>query len=139
MKFAVHAFAFDAVRDSSDDEVLEFRYGAGQKVSTSSDVNIRQFGRSPQRASVSGDMPVGDTLYVKWRVKADGQVSEDTVNLKPLLPPLMDDKEIYFVVRGAALSVFLTDLKRRRSVTEPIVGPFKTQLYLTRQIYPAIP
>jgi hypothetical protein len=136
MKYANHAFAFDAIADSPNEEVLAYRYGAGKGVGMSSDTGIRQFGTSPQVTGVNGGIPIGDTLYVKWRSRATKQAFEDTVDLRPLLPKDMESKEVYFVVRGAQLSVYLTDLKQRRPDSSPIVGPFRTQMYLTRQIYP---
>jgi hypothetical protein len=136
MKFANHAFAFNARDDSPNEEILAYRYGAGKGVGMSSDTGIRQFGESPQVEGVSGGYPVGDTLYVKWRSRVTNEVFEDTVDLRPLLPNEMEDKRVYFVVRDAKLTVYLTDLNQRRPADSPIVGQFRTQMYLTRQIYP---
>jgi hypothetical protein len=136
MKFANHAFAFSAINDSPNEEVLAYRYGSGKAVGTSSDSSIRQFGRVADADSSHGGMPVGDTLYVKWRSRTTNEVFEDTVDLRSLLPIEMEEQEVYFVVRGKQLIVYLTDLNQRRPASSPIVGQFKTQMYLTRQIYP---
>lgn len=131
-----HAFAFDARIDSPDIEILNYRYGSTGSVGTNGDTSIRQFGRSAQAGSFSGPVPVGDTLYVKWRIRSTGQEFEDTVDLKSRLPRNMVRQEIYFLVKSGLLFVFLTDLTKPRYKEIPIVGPFKTQSYVTRQIYP---
>jgi hypothetical protein len=136
VKYANHTFAFDARNDSPNEEVLAYRYGAGKGVGLSSDTGIRQFGTSPQVTGISGGIPVGDTLYVKWRNRSTNEVYEETVDLRLLLPSDMYDVRIYFVVRGVSLIVYLTDLKQRRPDDSPIVGQFRTQMYITRQIYP---
>ena len=134
-----HAFGFDARVDSPGIEILNFRYGASGMPGTSGDVGIRQFGRSPQVTGINGPMPVGDALYVKWRIKATGQEFEDTVNLKSRLPANMARQEVYFVVQGTQLHVYLTDLTTPKPASMPIVGPFRVQSYVTRQIYPDVP
>jgi hypothetical protein len=136
MKFANHSFAFDARNDSKNEEILAYRYGAGKGVGMSSDTGIRQFGESPQWESVSGGYPVGDTLYVKWRSRVTNEVFEDTVDLRPLLPSEMEDKRIYFVIKGKQLTIYLEDENQRRPADSPIVGPKKYQPNLTRRIYP---
>lgn len=131
-----HAFGFDARVDSPGIEILNFRYGASGMPGTSGDVSIRQFGRSPQVTGINGPFPLGDTLYVKWRIKSTGKEFEETVDLKSRLPSNMKRHEVYFVVQGAQLYVYLTDLTTPKPAAMPIVGPFKVQSYVTRQIYP---
>lgn len=131
-----HAFGFDARVDSPGIEILNFRYGASGMPGTSGDVGIRQFGRSPQVTGINGPMPLGDTLYVKWRIKSTGQEFEETVDLRSRLPSNMKRHEVYFVVQGPQLFVYLTDLTTPKPAAMPIVGPFKVQSYVTRQIYP---
>ena len=135
-EMVIHSFSFDVVVDSPDSEVLAYRYGDGKTIMTSSDVAIRQFGKAHQATHINGAMPVGDSLYVKWRSKRTGEVFEDTVDLKSRLPKQMLDQRVYFVVQGKTLFVYLTDLNTFRPKHLPIVGPFKTQPYLTVQIYP---
>lgn len=52
-------------------------------------------------------MPRGDTLYVKWRIKASGAVHEDTVDLRKRMPSDITDHRIHFVVKGPQLYVYL--------------------------------
>jgi hypothetical protein len=134
-KLVNHAFGFDARIDSPDQEVLAFRYGDGKGVSRSSDNALRDFGRSPQVTGINGPMPLGEALYVKWRDKATGQTYEDTVDLRPLLPRDMTRQELYFVVAGPQLYVYLID-PVPRPADWPVVGPKKFQNEKIRQIYP---
>ncbi len=131
MKLVNHAFAFRADLDSPDIEIMAYSYGK-----RSSDLDIKDYGRSNQNNSIRGDMVVGDSLYVKWRIKATNEVFEDTVDLLSRLPKNMTDQRLYFVVQGKQLLVFLTDLNTLKPKESPIVGPFKTQSYLTKQLYP---
>jgi hypothetical protein len=59
------AFGFDA-GCSPGIEILNFRYGASGMPGRG-DVGVR---RSPQVTGINGPMPLGDTLTVKWRIKA---------------------------------------------------------------------
>ncbi|MDO9195263.1 hypothetical protein [Rhodoferax sp.] len=127
-----HAFGFDARVDSPDAVILDYRYGDYFKNSPM----FREQGLIPQSGNSNGPMPLGDTLYVKWRIKSTGQEFEDTVNLKSRLPSNMERQRVYFVVQGAQLYVYLTDLTKPKPEAMPIVGPFRVQSYVTRQIYP---
>lgn len=131
-----HAFGFDARNDSPNIEIQSYRYGTSGMTFTSSDESMRYYGKSNQSGNINGPQPLGDTLYVKWQDKTSGQVFEDTVNLKPLLPFSMYRKRIYFVVQGSQLHVYLTDLSTPKPKEMPIVGPFRVQSYVTQQIYP---
>lgn len=131
-----HAFGFDAVNESRGFEVLAYSYSRDGQAIVSSETAIRQFGKAHQGTGINGPMPVGDTLSVKWRSKADGQVYEDKVDLRPLLPRDMQFQRIHFAVDGPQLYVFLKDTTRYADPKDPIVGPFKLQIFVTRQIYP---
>lgn len=52
-------------------------------------------------------MPIGDYLYVKWRLKETGEVYEDTVDLRQRLPKDISEHRIYFDIQGAQLHVYL--------------------------------
>ena len=134
-----HAFGFDARVDSPNVLILNYRYGTSKMPFTSGDSDIKEFGKSAQAGSIDGGMPIGDTLYVKWQLKETGEVLEDTVDLKPLLPRSMHRKRIYFAAQGKQLHVFLTDLTTPKPSGTPIVGPFRVQPHLTVQIYPTPP
>ena len=68
-----HAFGFDARVDSKDSEVLAFKYGLGgtpqiQAPFWKDPTDARQF------TNINGVMPLGETLYVKWRTKSTNEV-----------------------------------------------------------------
>lgn len=69
-----HSFEFDARWDSPDVEILDYRYG------TSSHPGARGCPKSylhcdktPQQAGISGEMLLGDELYVRWQIKSTGK------------------------------------------------------------------
>lgn len=134
-KIVDHAFGFDSVQDSPSYEILAYRYGDGQTFKTSSDGAIQQFGHSPQVSNINGPMPLGDSLYVKWRNKSTEQVFEKTVNLKPLLPRDITNQRIHFVVAEGESFVYLIDPVPRPK-DWPVVGPSEFQYEKVRQIYP---
>lgn len=130
-----HAFGFSTGTDSPNYEVIAYRYGKGTFHTTSSDSAVRQFGKSPQGTGINGPMPLGDSLYVKWRNKITDQVFEKTVDLKPLLPRDMTRQRIHFVVAENELFIYLIDPVPRPK-DWPAVGPSKFQYEKIRQIHP---
>ncbi len=67
-------------------------------------------------------MLVGESLYVKWRNKNTGQIYEDTVDLKKLLPRNIENHRIYFIVKDKQLFVYLIT-PNKRLPTEELNGP----------------
>ncbi len=57
--------------------------------------------------NTSGMMPRGEYLYVKWRVKATGEVYEDKVDLTHRLPADMTNYGLHFAIFGSQLYVYL--------------------------------
>jgi len=106
-KVVDHAFTFDAIADSPEVEVLDYRYGDSKLEGAKNPDWVRAEGRSLQAAGTSGPMRVGDSLYVKWRLKSTGEIYQDTVDLRHRLPSDMKDQRIYFIIRGAQLYVYL--------------------------------
>jgi hypothetical protein len=78
---------------------------------------------------------VGDSLYVRWRIRATGEELQDTVDLRPRLPDDMAGHEIYFVVRERQLRVYLVSPQRRTAAAAD-AGPAKFRLRQLRLIYP---
>ena len=62
-----HAFGFNAVSDSPDIEILDYRYGDSKLPSAGNPENLRRAGRSIQATGIHGPMARGESLYVKWR------------------------------------------------------------------------
>ena len=103
-----HTFEFDARVDSQDVEIIDYRYG-DSNVPGVRGCPAQYFPceRSRQYAGTTGKMPLGDELYVKWRIKSTGKVYEDTVDLKNRLPDDITNNRIRFVIKGAQLYVYL--------------------------------
>ena len=106
-----HGFSFGGlgVRENVGIEIMNFQYGASKAEGTYVDDASLTAGRVRQGGIVMGGMPVGDFLYVKWRILATGEVLEDSVDLKSLLPSDMDHKIIHFVLNGRQLIVYLIE------------------------------
>ena len=139
-KVVDHAFSFDVHSDSPEVDLLDYRYGDSALPGTSNQPNLRDKGQAPLRISVNGPMRQGESLYVKWRVKATGEVYEDTVDLRHRLPADITDHRIYFLIKGQQLYVYLIPPKSKRRPTgaEPN-GPRKYQDLDVRTIYPDRP
>lgn len=154
-----HSFAFDAVRDSRDIEILQYRYGDDGGFNTRTTPEDLQSGKTRQAANTTGEMLVGKDLYVKWRIKSTGQVFEDTVDLTSRLPFSMARKRLRFIVEAEKLYVYVIERKDvldvmsadqaekiRRSHTTPREKAFDyvlrnrvTLIYPEKQVDPHIP
>jgi hypothetical protein len=84
-----HAFSFDGRKDGWHETVdlLAYSYGDQYHMVRNSLESPRSQvfpGRTalPSGTGVNGPMPVGEFLYVKWRIKATGEVFEDRVDLR---------------------------------------------------------
>ena len=130
-----HTFAFDALRDSPGTQVLDYRYGDSRLPGASNPDYIRREGRSLQRTGVTGPMRKGDSLYVKWRTLSDNKIYEETVDLRKRLPKDITDCELYFVIRGPQLYVYLV-LPQRRPPNVAPNGPRQYHDNYVLTIYP---
>ena len=83
-------------------------------------------------------MRVGGSLFVKWRIKSTGAVHEDTVDLRPRLPPDITDHRVHFIVRGSRLHVYLIS-PRHRPPDMPPIGPRAYRYLKATVIYPDQP
>jgi hypothetical protein len=133
---AFHFFAYGARIDRKGIEVLDYEYGE-VKHAPRIVGGISRGAR--QSISYNGVMPVGSFLYVQWRIRETGQVCEDRVELASRLPRSMKEKEIYFVIDGCQLNIFLIEYRERRPAGWPPIGPKVTQYLKTIEIYPANP
>ncbi len=108
-KLVDHAFEFGEYGENEGIEVLDYQYGDSKMVGTFIDNDDRRNGRIGQGTGVHGGMPVGDFLYVKWKVLSTGKVYEDKVDLRKRLPTNMQDKIVHFEVKGPQLYVYLIE------------------------------
>ena len=104
---ALHSFEFHANWDSPDIEVLDYRYGTSTQQGTFPPDWMLQSGRMAQSVATTGDMIVGDFLYVKWKIKSTGDIFKDTVDLRNRLPKNLYEHKIFFVINGSQLYVYL--------------------------------
>jgi hypothetical protein len=135
-KLVAHAFSFDGRNDkwASQVDLLEYSYGdqyrmVKEKVSPDR-VNL------PYQSSVNGSMPVGEFLYVKWRIKATGEVLEDRVDLRNRLPSNMFDHRVTFVIDDKQLYVYLVTPTPRDSKEPTALKSYLTRYTLSYEIYP---
>jgi len=109
-----HAFGFDAVRDSPDAQILDYRYGDSQLPGARASKSEIRREVVRQGTNINGPMRRGDSLYVKWRIKSTGQIYEDTVDLKSRLPRDITHDRIHFIVKGSQLYVYLITSEKLR-------------------------
>ncbi|HYK15509.1 MAG TPA: hypothetical protein VEW70_16110 [Burkholderiales bacterium] len=132
-----HAFSFDVRYDGQDAEVLDYRYGASNMPVRAPESAVRE-GKPVYQTNVNGPMLRGDSLYVKWRDKATGQIYEDTVDLRHRLPANITDQRIHFLIKGAQLYVYLISAKSRPP-NMPVDGPRMYRDLENTLIYPDKP
>ena len=130
-----HSFGFDVLADSPDVVLLDYRYGTSRHPGAKPREWALRSGAIEQHSSVSGEMILGETLYIKWRIKSSGEVLEDTVDLKSRLPRDIEGHRLYFVVERRQLNVYLIS-PRLRPPDFPVVGPAKYRYYQAYVIYP---
>ena len=85
-------------------------------------------------------MPLGDFLYVKWRVKATGEVFEERVDLRDRLPRDMTDHELTFVIDDKKLYVFVvTPQKQTTNLKQRPQKTWLSRYNLAYEIFPQKP
>lgn len=109
---ALHSFEFNVDWDSPDVELLDYRYGNSTQQGTFPPDWVLQSGHVAQSVGTTGDMIVGDFLYVKWKIKETGEIFKDTVDLRNRLPRNLYEHKIYFLIRGPQLFVYLVSPDR---------------------------
>ena len=135
-KLVNHSFNFNGRNDGwqQNIDLLEYSYGDQylmvRRKAAEGDI------LGPQ-ASVSGPMPVGDFLYVRWRLKFTGEQVEQRVDLHDRLPKDMTDHEVTFVLEGRQLYVYLVTPERKKAYGEPpVLKTWRSNFAKTYEIYP---
>jgi hypothetical protein len=117
-KQVIHSFNFDGHRDANkwvnQVDLLEYSYGDQYAMVRNSLENPR-YGTSlyqgksslPYSSGVSGPMPIGEFLYVKWRIKATGETLEERVDLRERLPKNMTNHDLTFSIDQKQLHVYV--------------------------------
>jgi hypothetical protein len=133
-----HGFSFNARWDSPNVEILDFRYGRSTYLATMGRAPTNEDRPSKQGTGIYGVIPRPDKLFVQWRLKDSGAVHEDTVDLKQRLPADIKAHEVYFIVMGPQLCVYLVspNLRARGAPASPLR---KYDLRVVNIIYPDAP
>jgi hypothetical protein len=136
-KEVFHSFEFDNLEGNKDIEILDYQYGDSNMAFTRPDKDYLATGHIQQAARISGMFPVGQFLYVKWRVNSTGKVYNDTVDLKSRLPLSMDHKIVHFEIKGPQLYVYLIKSRHAFHVSSAAdcQAKFYAELECTR-LYP---
>lgn len=131
-----HSFSFDGQFDgwAKQVDLLEYRYGSKER-STGAMVQPGSTSLG-YRNPVINALPKGEFLYVKWRIKATGEVREDRVDLRPLLPQTMDQQGITFVIDGKQLYVYLVTKQPKAYMAPPVLKTYLSKSTVTYEIYP---
>ena len=130
-----HSFQFDAIRDSPGIRVLDYRYGDSKIPGARSDPDYIKAGKPLQATSITGPMKRGDSLWVKWKILAEDNIYEDTVDLKRRLPRNIEDHIVYFKVDGTQLYVYLISPERLKG-GEQSTGPRTYRFRKVTIVYP---
>lgn len=140
-RLAYHSFSFDGWEDgwysgpNSNVQLQEYRYGDQyhmlQKKAKPGEPRV------PSSTSINGPMPVGDFLYVRWLLKDTDEMIEHRVDLRDRLPKNMNNQTLTFAIKGKELHVYLvTDKAKSHWGEPPVLGTYRSELYLTYEIYP---
>lgn len=131
-----HSFSCDMWFDGwvATIDLLEYSYGDKLQML---DKKVRPGQQSLGCGTVIAAMPVAEFLYVKWRLKASGEVIEDRVDLRGRLPTNVVGHEVTFLIDGRQLYVYVVTPTR---ITPMLPGqPLKTwrsQFRASYEIYP---
>lgn len=135
-KLVDHSFSFDGAADgwAMQMDLLEYRYGDQYNL-----VQKRNEEGLGYSAGVSAAMPVAEFLYVRWRIKATGEVIEDRVDLRHRLPKDMVRQELTFVIDGRQLYVYIvTPIPITQNLPKPPLRAWRSQYKVTYEIYPSL-
>lgn len=140
----LHSFSFNGQNDgwAKSIDLLAYSYGDQYRMVKNDVADPRSpvfkgMSELPPASSVSGFIPVGEFLQVKWRIKATGEVLEDRVELRGRLPPDMSNHGVTFVIDGRQLYVFvITPTPITVNLPKPPKKAWRSAYRVTYEIYP---
>jgi hypothetical protein len=135
-KLVNHSFNFDGSYDGwkQSIDLLEYSYGDQYLMVRRKAAEGDTLGA---QAGVSGPMPVGDFLYVRWRLKSSGEQIEQRVDLRDRIPKDMTDHELTFVLEGRQLFVYVVTPDRKKAYGEPpVLRTWRSNFAKAYEIYP---
>lgn len=104
---AFYAIEFDALQETPEIEVIDYRYGDDKAAILAPERERLKLGQVFHAGHMAGFLPRGDFLYVKWRIKSTGEVLEDRIDLRHRLPETLSGLTIHFACHGRQLYVFV--------------------------------
>lgn len=137
-KLVSHSFNFDGFNDKWADKVdlLEYSYGDQYQKVRRKAAEGETLGT---QAIVNGSIPVGEFLYVKWRLKGSSEVLEQRVDLRDRLPASMSGHELTFVIDGRLLYVYVVTPIRKKSFDEsPILKTWRSEVAHAYEVFPVM-
>lgn len=145
-KVVSHAFSFNGLHDKWANKVDLLAYAYGDRYhmvreDLANPSSSLYAGKSslPPSTGVNGPMPVGEFLRVKWRVKATGEVFEESVELRNRLPADMTNHELTFVIEERQLYVYVVTPRRKKSADEPpVLKTWRSEFAHAYEIFPAL-
>lgn len=141
-----HEFTFDGIYDKWVDvvDLLEYSYGdqyfaVRDSLTQRNDSLYKGYSSLGPRKGVNGPMPVGEFMYVKWRIKATGEVLEDRVDLRGRLPGDMRDHGLTFVIDGRQVYLYvLTPQSKTAKNDAPVLRTWLSKYNIGYEIYPTL-
>ena len=145
-KLVSHAFSFNGLNDKWAESVdlLAYAYGDGYHMVRNDVAAPRSsvyagMSALPPGTLVNGPMPLGDFLFVRWRLKASDEVLEQRVDLRDRLPKDMHDHELTFVIDGRQLYVYVVTPATQTPWGETATHrTWNSKYHVTYEIYPSI-
>lgn len=138
------SFEFSARRDgwSETVDLLAYQYGDTDRMLAENFDRPRSSARALKNGlvpeyAIGGSMPIGEFLYVKWRVCATGQIFEERVDLRDRLPWDMKDHALTFVIDGPQLYVYVVTPKPKPIYgAPPLERTWLSKSNITYEIFP---
>lgn len=141
-KLVTHGFSFNGWFDkwATQVDLLEYSYGdqysmVRNSVANPRSENYKGLDALPPASGVNGAMPVGEFLYVKWRIKETGEVIEDRVDLRDRLAKNMFDHRLTFVIDDTRLYIYLVTPHAKAKGHQDL-RTYLSHSYVTYEIYP---
>jgi hypothetical protein len=136
-KKALHGLEFDAVFNMTDIEIIDYKYGDGPAfpIRTRCRPKVTPTDKCAQSESANLLTEIGETLYVKWKIKSTGEILDDTIIMKKVLPDDINGMKLFFYIKQRQLYLFLdTRLPKPKGWPEYEVMGY--QYYKNYQLYP---
>ncbi|MGM9425970.1 hypothetical protein [Hydrogenophaga sp. MI9] len=135
-KLVSHSFNYDGFNDKWADKIDLLAYSYGDQYQKVRD-KAAPGEKLGAQGIVNGAIPVGEFLFVQWRIKATGEVLEQRVELRDRLPRDMTNHELTFLMDGRQLYVYVVTPRRKKSAEEsPVLKTWRSEFAQAYEIFP---